>query len=76
LKQAFEADTKNNGSMRGYQWIVVSFVFLVLGLIAYFNRGFLTQLEAISTALVGALGIIINGIQRILPNFSFWKSKE
>jgi hypothetical protein len=62
--------------MRGYQWIVVSFVFLVLGLIAYFNRGFLTQLEAISTALVGALGIIINGIQRILPNFSFWKSKE
>lgn len=76
LKQAFEADTKNNGSMRGYQWIVVSFVFLVLGLITYFNRGFLTQLEAISTALVGALGIIINGIQRILPNFSFWKSKE
>lgn len=69
----FEKDTKANGIMANYTWLLSCFAILVIGIISYFNRGVLGQLEAISTVVVGAAGIVMEGFSRLIPNLNVGK---
>ncbi|WP_296705541.1 hypothetical protein, partial [Algoriphagus sp.] len=71
----FEKDTKANGIMANYTWLLSCFAILVLGIISYFNRGVLGQLEAISTVVVGTMGIIYEGLSRIIPGLNIGKKQ-
>ncbi|MEN2281285.1 hypothetical protein AAGF08_04040 [Algoriphagus sp. SE2] len=71
----FEKDTKANGIMANYTWLLSFFAILVIGIISYFNRGLLGQLEAISTVVVGTVGIIYEGLSRLIPGLNIGKKQ-
>ncbi|EFQ79228.1 hypothetical protein [Algoriphagus machipongonensis] len=75
LIKEFEKDTKSNGTLANYSWLLSCFAILVIGIISYFNRGVLGQLEAITTVVVGAAGIVMEGISKLIPNIGFGKKQ-
>lgn len=60
---------KKNGNALNTQWALLSFLLVAFALLSYFDRSFLTELQAIITGLTGITTLIIGEIRK------FWISK-
>jgi hypothetical protein len=49
---------KKNSTANNIQWAVLSFLILAIGLVAYFERSFFTEIQAMVTGVLGFVGFL------------------
>lgn len=65
----FNKDEKRNGNSMTIEIAIVSFIFIMLALISYFDKSFLNQTTTIVTGAAGLLGSLYSLIGRLFPSF-------
>ncbi|MBN3518726.1 hypothetical protein JYB62_01825 [Algoriphagus lutimaris] len=55
---------KKNSNVGNVQWGVFSFLIIAIGLIAYFERSFFTEIQALITGILGLVSFVVSEIKR------------
>lgn len=58
-KKMIHAYRKKNSTANNIQWAVLSFLILAIGLLAYFERSFFTEIQAMVTGVLGFVGFLL-----------------
>jgi hypothetical protein len=74
-KAAFKADEKANGNSNTIQSAAISFVFLSIALIGYFDRNFLNEAYTIMSAGIGLLGTFYTLLNKGMSSLKLGKAQ-
>ncbi len=59
--QSYQKSNSNSGNT---QWAILSFLLVAIGLLAYFERTFLTEIQALVTSASGVVSLLFNEIRK------------
>lgn len=69
MLEEFKKDEKRNGNNKSIEIAIVSFIFIILALISFFDKNFLNETTTIVTGSAGLLGSLYSLIGRLFPTF-------
>jgi hypothetical protein len=64
MKKEIKEYRKKNSNAGNVQWAVFSFLIVAIGLVAYFERSFFTELQALVTGILGLVTFVAGEVRR------------
>jgi len=66
MLSSIQSYQKSNSSSGNTQWAILSFLLVAIGLLAYFERTFLTEIQALVTSASGVVSLLFNEIRKYM----------